>query len=115
MNHKFLPTVTLTPSVRAAVEAGTLDLRPGQWVRDPLSGRKGQVIHIRNRTLYVSWTERGEDFDARTQRFCRAVWHQRRKCRGPVTAVLGAPRSVNLQDIKGWFAKRFDTFAEAPL
>lgn len=105
----FLPTIRLSGSVLTAVEAGTLKLRTGQWVTD--GARKGQFICARNGVAFVSWlaeTPRKrevEGFDGRTQRFCRAVWHQKRKTVGPMQAVLGAPRSLTLWDVKEWLFK----------
>lgn len=110
MNHKFLPTITLDWTTLEAIKAGTLEIRPGQWVRT-LTDRKGQFIAVRDGIAYFSWTDGQQSFDERTQRFCRAIWHQRRKCVGPVTAVQKAPSSLTFATVRDWF-KNFDTFDE---
>lgn len=112
MNTRFSRTVILTAAVQKALKEGRMTLQPGQWVED-VAGRKGQYIATRNGTVFVSWADReGETFDDRTQRFCRAIWHQRRKCRGPVSAILGAPASLSLKAIQDFVGKRYDTFNE---
>lgn len=86
----FLPTVTITPEIVAALREGTLTLRPGQWVR--WEGRKGQFLRCVNGVVYVSWLCPGEGFEERTQRMARAIWHGR--YRHDMRTIGRAPRSV---------------------
>lgn len=69
----FLKTISLTPDIKYAVANGGLNLKRGQWVFDPGTGRKGQYIGKRGTVVYVSWKTRGESFTNRTTRFARAV------------------------------------------
>ena len=104
MSAVFVPTVNLeAPGVRDALEAGTLVLRPGQWVTDG-RGPKGQYLTTRKGVTYVSWAGKGEQFDERTQRFCRANWHQNIKVKcNPVAIVNRAPRSLTFNTLREWF------------
>ena len=104
MTAVFVPTVNLeAPGVRDALEAGTLVLRPGQWVSDG-RGPKGQYLTTRKGVTYVSWAGKGEQFDERTQRFCRANWHQNIKAKcNPVAIVNRAPRSLTFNTLREWF------------
>ncbi|EEE42842.1 hypothetical protein [Roseibium alexandrii] len=111
MNHKFLPTITLDLATLEAIKSGELEIRPGQWCEMPLTRRKGQFISVRDGIAYFSWTDQKQSFEDRTQRFCRAIWHQRRKAAGPVTAVQKAPASLQFDTVRDWF-KNFDTFNE---
>ena len=107
MNAVFLPTVDLSaPGVMAALECGSLRLRPGQWVTDG-KGHKGQYIVTRRGVVYVSWAGKGERFTERTQRFCRANWHQNHKAVDPVRAVTHAPASLSFFEVREWFASHF--------
>lgn len=104
MSAVFVPTVNLeAPGVRVALEAGTLVLRPGQWVADG-RGHKGQYLTTRKGVTYVSWAGKGDGFDERTQRFCRANWHQNIKAKvDPVSIVTRAPRSLTFDSLREWF------------
>ena len=80
MNHSmklspgFLPIINLSSALVEAITRGDFPIRAGQWVK--LNKRRGQVINVRDKILYVSWSSRpGETFDGRTQRFHRAVRH----------------------------------------
>ena len=109
MAAQFLPTVRLTADIEAAIQAGTLKLRTGQWVEDTTGSVRGQFIRASRYTTYVSWLHSEEEFNQRTQRFCRAVWHARRKSADPVYAVVSAPRSLSFDVIKDWFRTHFNS------
>lgn len=104
MNAVFLPTVDLSDrGVQAALAANTLVLRPGQWVTDG-RGRKGQYLTTRKGVTYVAWAGKGDGFVERTQRFCRANWHQNIKDKAnPVAIVTRAPASLAYDSLCEWF------------
>lgn len=107
MNAVFLPTVDLSDrGIQAALAARTLVLRPGQWVTDG-RGNRGQYITTRKGVTYVAWAGKGERFTERTQRFCRANWHQNHKATDPVRAVTHAPASLSFMEVREWFASHF--------
>ncbi len=106
MSPAFLPTIELTGDIALAIRTGNLKLRTGQWVSHP-AGLKGQFLAARDGKLYISWHDRqAEGFNGRTQRFARAVWHQKRKY-DPITAIAQAPRSLSFDMVKDWFRTRF--------
>ncbi len=104
MNAVFVPTIDLSSrGVQAALAADTLILRPGQWVTDG-RGHKGQYLTTRKGVTYVAWAGKGERFNERTQRFCRANWHQNVKAKvDPVSIVTRAPRSLTFDSLRKWF------------
>lgn len=108
LSSVFLPTINLdNPAVLGAVQAEGLPVRVGQWVQ--LNGRRGQFLTARNSTVYVAWNAPNQTFEERTQRFARAVWHQSKKDMPATTAVLKAPRTLTLQQVKEFFARQFAT------
>lgn len=109
MRAIFTPTILLDTTLIEGLKAGTTSLRTGQWVRDR-NGRKGQFIAASERVVAVSWVNEGEDFQDRTQRFARAVWHRLHK-HEPVAAVLHAPASVSLDRLKEHFRTTFQQAA----
>lgn len=106
MGKLFLPTITLNSTVLDALTAGTLALRPGQWVRN-VDGRKGQYLATHNGITYVAWNRNGECFTERTQRVARAVWHRRYKHLDAETVIRRAPMSVGSHSLGEHLRERF--------
>lgn len=112
MRNSFTGTVQLTPALLASLKAGTATLKTGQWVKG-MDGRRGQFLgadlRAGSRIVAVCWMIEGESFEDRTQRFARALWHRRHK-HEPVTAVIHAPASIDIDRLKEHFRT---TFAQA--
>lgn len=104
MTTQFTSTVRLTFTLETALKRGSETLQRGQWVER--NGERGQFIRADQKGVYVSWAKDGESFDDRTQRFARAVWHALHK-HEPVTAVIHAPASVDMDRLKKHFETAF--------
>jgi hypothetical protein len=102
MQPKFQPTIVLDKSTKASLKAGITQLRPGQWVQDPKTQRKGRFIKIgSNGNVSACWHGERENFFGYAWRHAEACWHQYRKQHSPTLCVLGAPTAtVTLAEVK---------------
>lgn len=102
----FVPAINIAdPAIHEAISNGTLPVRRGQWVK--FNGAKGQFLRAHGGVIWCSWCGK-DSFQERTNRFARAVWHNKRKhSDDPVEVVAGAHKSVDGNVVVDWFKKKF--------
>lgn len=81
---QYLPAIELTDDIKSGIIKGTVNLKPGQWLKLPSSTRlspiKARFIGVSTAgVLYLAYHKRNVSALAASASFSRALWHLKRK------------------------------------